>query len=212
MENHGRKLYLWVAVGAAICIFQYSALAEGYYSFGKTVNKSFGDPNKKTALTENIFVSIPGTVLDVDLALNVEHTSVCDLQISIVNPAGTSACINSYDVYNFVPGRRNFYWTIFDAESPSGIDSGKPPFTGLYRPNGPDSLTAFYGQPSYGFWQVIIKDAVFGDTGTFKNVRLDFHINPEPSTAPLFAPEPSTMLLFAFSAVIGISLGKSKRA
>jgi subtilisin-like proprotein convertase family protein len=211
MDYHSEKLLFWAAVGAVVCVFQYSALADGFYSFGRTVNKSFGDPNEKNIiLSEDIFVPIAGKVLNIDLALNIEHTSICDLQISLVSPANTSACINSYDVYTFVHGRANFYWTIFDAESPFDIDSGKPPYTGLYRPNGPDSLTDFYNQQSYGLWQVKIKDAVRADTGTFKGVRLDFHINPELPTVPLFVPEPSTILLFAFSAAISISLGKPK--
>ncbi len=215
MDNHGRMLYLLVAAGVVICVFQYSAPAEGYYSFGRTVNKSFGDPNEKTVLTEDIFVPIAGKVIDIDLALDIEHTSICDLQISLKNPAGTVARINSYDKYTLVPHKANFYWTIFDAESPFAIDSGEPPFTGLYRPNGPDSLTVFYNQQSFGTWRVGIKDAVYGDTGTFKGVRLDFHINPElnpklyPELNPELNPEPSTIVLFAISAVICISLGKS---
>jgi len=189
------------AVGAVVCAFQYSVSAEGYYSFGRSINKSFGDANEETMLTESIFVPIEGTVLDVDLALNVEHPSICDLQIFLESPAGTRVCINSYDVHTpFVAGRKDFYWTIFDAESPVDIDSGTSPFSGLYRGNGPDSLTVFYGQQSYGTWQVTISDKVLGDTGTFKGVRLDFHINPEPST----------MLLFLFSAVIGIFSDKPK--
>lgn len=203
MDYHSRKLRFWAAVGAVVCIFQYSVLAEGYYSFGRTINKSFGDPNEKTLLTEDIFVPIHGTVLNVDLALNIEHTSICDLQIYLQSPAGTRVCINSYDVSGvnkFEPNRANFYWTIFDAESPFSINSGKPPFTGLYRPNGPDSLTVFYNQQSFGTWQVSVYDKVYGDTGTFKGVRLDFHVNPEPSI----------ILLFGVSAAIGISLGKSR--
>lgn len=190
-----------------LCIFQHSALATGYYSFGRTVNKSFGDPNKKDiTLTEDIFVPIAGKVLDIDLALNIEHTSICDLQIYLISPAGTTACINSYNVYTFKPNKANFYWTVFDAESPFSIDSGKPPFTGLFRPNGPDSLTAFYGQQSYGTWQVRVTDCIYGDTGTFKGVRLDFQINSEI----LNLPEPSTILLFGFSAALGIIRHKPK--
>jgi len=204
MDYHSRKLRFWAAVGAVICIFQYSVLAEGYYSFGRTINKSFGDPNEENImLVENIFVPIEGSIIDIDLALNIEHTSICDLQIYLQSPAGTRVCINSYDVSGvnkFEPNRANFYWTIFDAESPFSINSGKPPYTGLYRPNGPDSLTDFYNQQSFGTWQVRIKDAVLADTGTFKGVRLDFHINPEPST----------ILLFGVFAAIGISLGKSR--
>lgn len=201
MDNHNRTLCLWAAAGVIICIFQYSAPAEYYRSFGRSINKSFGDPNEKNnEVVENIFVPIAGKVLDIDLALNIEHTSICDLQIYLKSPAGTEVCINSYDVDTFVKNKENFYWTIFDAESPLGIDSGKPPFCGLFRPNGPDSLTAFYGQQSSGTWQVRVKDCIYADTGTFKGVRLDFHINPEPST----------VLLFAFSALIGISLGKRR--
>jgi subtilisin-like proprotein convertase family protein len=216
MDYHSEKLLFWAAVGAVVCVFQYSALADGFYSFGRTVNKSFGDPNEKNIiLSEDIFVPIAGKVLNIDLALNIEHTSICDLQIYLTSPAGTVACINSYDFDKdggrmFEPNRTNFYWTIFDAESPFDIDRGTPPFTGTYRSNGPDSLTVFYNQPSYGLWQVKIKDAVRADTGTFKGVRLDFHINPELPTVPLFVPEPSTILLFAFSAAISISLGKPK--
>ena len=197
-----------MAVGAVLCIsiFQYSTLAAGYYSFGRTVNKSFGDPNlKDITLSEDIFVPISGQVLDIDLALNIGHTSICDLWIYLESPAGKKVCINSYDVHTFKPHLENFYWTIFDAESPFSIDSGKPPFTGLYRPNGPDSLTDLYGQQSYGTWKVSVCDTVYADTGIFKDVRLDFHINP----GPLLAPEPSTILLFTFSAIISISRRKS---
>ncbi|MGB8225316.1 MAG: proprotein convertase P-domain-containing protein [Sedimentisphaerales bacterium] len=206
MDNHSRILRLWAAAGVIICIFQYSASAEGYYSFGRSINKPFGDPNlKNIEVVENIFVPITGKVLNIDLALNIEHTSICDLQIYLKSPAGTEVCINSYD-YDidggrmFEPNRQNFYWTVFDAESPISIDSGKSPYCGLFRPNGPGSLTDFYGEQSYGTWQVRVKDWIYADTGTFKGVRLDFYINPEPST----------VLLFAFSALIGISSGKHR--
>lgn len=211
MNNQSRKLRLWAAVGAAICIFQYSALADSYYSFGKTINKSFGEPCDKTLLTTDIFVPAAGKVLDIDLALDIAHTSICDLQISLVSPAGTFACINSYDIYTFVPHRQNFNWTIFDAESPFYIDDGTPPFSGAYRPNGPDSLTDFYGEQSYGIWQVRVYDGVLGDTGTFKAARLDFRIKPDSPVIPLFIPEPSTLLLFALCAAIGAFSGKQKQ-
>jgi subtilisin-like proprotein convertase family protein len=194
MDEHSGKGRLWAA-GVVVCIFQYSTFATGYYSFGKSVNLSFGADYTKTMLKTDIFVPISGNVLDLNLALDIEHTSVSDLQIYIKSPAETLACINSYDVYNFVPDRKNFYWTIFDAESSVSIDSGSSPFSGLFRPNGPDSLTGFYGQQSFGIWQVWVYDAVFYNTGTFKGARLDFFINPEPATILLFC----LGLPFAFS-------------
>ena len=194
MDKHSGKKRLW-AIGVVVCIFQYSTFAKGYYSFGKSVNLSFGAENTKTMLKTDIFVPISGKVLDLNLALDIEHTSISDLQIYIKSPAETLACINSYDIYNFVPGRKDFYWTIFDAESSVSIDSGSSPFSSLFHPNGPDSLTGFYGQQSFGIWQVWVYDAVYNDTGTFKGARLDFFINPEPATILLFC----LGLSFAFS-------------
>jgi subtilisin-like proprotein convertase family protein len=178
MDEHSRK-YLWM-VGAAVCIFQCSAFGTAYYSFGRNINLSFGAENTKTMLKTEIFVPITGKVLDLNLALNIEHTSICDLQIYVKSPSGTVALINSYDIYTLVPDRKDFLWTIFDAESPISIDAGSSPFSGRFRPNGPDSLTAFYGQQSYGKWEVWVYDGVYYNTGTFKGARLDFFINPEP--------------------------------
>jgi subtilisin-like proprotein convertase family protein len=178
MDEHSRK-YLWM-VAVAVCILQYSAFGMAYYSFGKNINLSFGAENKKTMLKTDIFVPVHGKVLDLNLALNIRHTSICDLKIYVKSPSGTLALINSYDVDTFVPGRTDFRWTIFDAESNISIDAGSSPFSGRFRPNGPDSLTAFYGQQSYGKWEVWGYDWVYYNTGTFKDARLDFFINPEP--------------------------------
>jgi subtilisin-like proprotein convertase family protein len=167
-------------VAVAVCILQPSVFGAAYYSFGRNVNLSFGAENTKTMLKTDIFVPVSGKVLDLNLALNIRHTSICDLKIYVKSPSGTLAIINSYNVYTFVPGRTDFRWTIFDAESPISIDAGSSPFTGRFRPNGPDSLTAFYNQQSYGKWEVWVYDGVYYNTGTFKGARLDFFINPEP--------------------------------
>jgi subtilisin-like proprotein convertase family protein len=176
-----RKKYLWPAA-VMFCIFQCSVFGATYYSFGKNFNLSFGAENTKTMLKTEIFVPVSGKVLDLNLMLNIEHTSICDLQIYIKNPAGDAAMINSYDVYTFVPSQKNFKWTIFDAESPISIDSSSSPFSGRLCPNGPDSLTAFYNQQSYGKWEVWVYDCIYNDTGTFKGARFDFLINPEPAS------------------------------
>lgn len=193
------KKCLFIIAGAFLGIFHFSAAAS-YYSFGRTFSDYFGDPNKINSLTENIIVPISGRVAGIDLAVNIEHTSVCDLKIYLISPSGTGACINSYDVHTFKPHQVNFYWTIFDAESLFSINSGTAPFTGLYRPNGPDSLTDFYGEQSKGTWQVKVTDWIYNDTGTFKGIRLDFDIEPQQ----MFIPEPSTLLLLAFSAFLKI--------
>jgi subtilisin-like proprotein convertase family protein len=200
MDEHSKKLHLLAAVGAAVCLFQYSTFASAYYSFGRSVNKSFGPDYEKTTLIEDIFVPISGTILDLNLALDIEHPSICDFRIYIINPAGSiAACINGYDVYTFKPHLANLYWTVFDAEAPVSIDSGQSPFCGLYCPNKPDNLTKFYGQQSFGNWQVRIDDWIFADTGIFKGVRLDFCIDQTADVQLI--PEPAAILFFCLGGI-----------
>ena len=196
MNKHSRK-YLWM-VGVAVCILQYSAFGSAYYSFGKNINLSFDAENKKTLLKTNIFVPVHGNVLDLNLALNIKHTSTCDLQIYVKSPTGTVALINGYDFDTFVPGRTDFRWTILDAESPISINAGASPFAGRFRPNGPDSLTSFYGQQSYGKWEVWVYDWIYADTGTFKGARLDFFISPE---SIFLLPEPVSILIMLIGGI-----------
>lgn len=180
MDKQSRK-YLYTAM-VAVCILQSTVFGAAYYSFGRNINLSFGEDYTKTMLKTEIFVPVSGKVLDLNLALNIKHTSICDLQIYVKSPSGTVAFINSYDTDTFVPYRNDFHWTVFDAESPISIDSGSSPFSSRFRPNGPDSLTTFYGQQSYGKWEVWVYDWVYYNTGTFKGARLDFFINPEPAS------------------------------
>ncbi|MBN1788623.1 MAG: proprotein convertase P-domain-containing protein [Sedimentisphaerales bacterium] len=197
-----------MAVGICICIFQYSAPAGEYYSFGRSVNKSFGEEYlRDVVLTEDIFIPVEGTIIDVDLALDIDHTCICDLQIYLRSPAGEYRCLFSYDWSNHKIGTKipDFYWTVFDDESTVSINDGQSPFCGLYRPNGSGSLSDFYGQQSCGMWQVKVCDLVYGSTGVFKGVRLDFHIDTESSIETLSVnstPEPSTGLLLVVSALI----------
>ena len=59
MDEHSGKGCLWTAgavwVWVVVCIFQYSTFATGYYSFGKSVNLSFGADYTKTMLKKDIF-------------------------------------------------------------------------------------------------------------------------------------------------------------
>jgi subtilisin-like proprotein convertase family protein len=126
-------------------------------------------------------VPVSGKILNLDLALNINHTSFCDLVIYLDNPAGQSACINLYDVYTFVPNRAINGWIILDEESVFGIDQTSDFFLTLFKPNGDDRLSVFYNQQSGGIWRVRIQDAIYSHTGTIKDVRMDMLINPEPS-------------------------------
>jgi subtilisin-like proprotein convertase family protein len=199
MDIHSKKLYLMVTGGVIIILFQTVVLGEDYCSFGRGINQPFESNETKSWVSTEIFVPVSGTVHDIDLALNLKHTSFCDLQIFIVSPQGTAACINYYDKDNFAKNRNINGWLVLDEESPFDIDSAPQLNMGLFRPNGPDRLSDFYGQQSYGAWQVRIYDARYGDTGIVRDVRLDFSIDTKLLN-PLFVPEPATLLLAAAGA------------
>jgi subtilisin-like proprotein convertase family protein len=208
MDIHSKKLYLMVTGGAVIVLFSSAIFAADYYSFGKRINQPFESNETKSWVGTEIFVPVSGTVSSIDLAINMKHTSFCDLQIYISCPGLVDdKCINTYDYKTFVPGRNINGWLMLDEESPFDIDSASQLNMGLFRPNGPDRLSDFYGQQSYGIWQVRIYDAWYGDTGIVKDVRLDFSIDPKPLT-PLFVPEPATLLLVAVGATF---LRKTKK-
>jgi subtilisin-like proprotein convertase family protein len=200
MDYHSKRLCALFASGIFVVIFQMSAFGANYFSFGKSVNQSWDRDNSKVCwVSTSIFVPASGTIQNIDLALDLQHTSFCDLWIYIDSPSGTTACINSYDMYNFKAGRNINGWIVFDEESPFSIDQAQQLNMGLFRPNGPSSLSMFYGEQSSGSWKVRIQDTRFYDTGILKDVRFDMLIEPE-SLNPIFVPEPTTLLLAAAGA------------
>jgi hypothetical protein len=151
MNYQSKRLCVLLASGIFVVISQMTAFGADYYSFGKSVNQSFGpDYPKGCWVSTNISVPVSGTIQNIDLALNLQHTSFCDLWIYIDSPSGTTACINSYDMYNFKAGRNINGWIVFDEESLFAIDAAQQLNMGLFRSNGPDRLSMFYGEQSYG--------------------------------------------------------------
>ena len=129
-----------------------------------------------------VFATAEEIIIDVDVTVNITHSSLCDLQIYLQSPAGTRLCLNSYDIDDFIPFEENFSWTTFDDQAQTAVENGQDPFTGRFRPKSPASLSVFNGENVYGLWRIQIYDAVYDDSGTLHNVRLDFVVNPEPGT------------------------------
>jgi subtilisin-like proprotein convertase family protein len=194
MDYHSKRLCALFAGVVFVVISQMSAFGATYFSFGKSVNQSWGQDYEKNWVCTSIFVPVSGTIQNIDLALNLQHTSFCDLWIYIDSPSGTTACINSYDEDNFVAHRNINGWIVFDEESLFDIDNTSQFNMGLFKSNGPDSLSMFYGEQSYGTWQVRIQDVRYNDTGALKDVRFDMLIDSKP-LIPLVIPEPSILLL-----------------
>ncbi|UCF44515.1 MAG: proprotein convertase P-domain-containing protein [Planctomycetota bacterium] len=124
------------------------------------------------------------TVRDLDVGINVTHTSAFDLQIFLQSPAGTNLCLNMYNFDEFFEGA-DYADTVFDDEALTAIEHGLPPFNGRFKPRAPNLLDAFDGEDTFGQWRLRIYDAYIYDTGQLKNFKLFITI-PEPTSLSLF--------------------------
>jgi hypothetical protein len=127
-----------------------------------------------------IQVTDHGTISDLDVSINVTHSSVFDLQISLHSPSGTLLYLNRYDLADFLDGA-DYIHTIFDDEAERAIGQGRPPFAGRFRPRAPGLLEVFDGQDIFGPWRLRVYDFWHNDTGTLNSFELIVS-TPEPAT------------------------------
>ncbi|MCI0635764.1 MAG: proprotein convertase P-domain-containing protein, partial [Actinobacteria bacterium] len=125
-----------------------------------TAPSAIPDPG---AITSSIEIAVNGDgiiVTDVVVTVvNLDHTYLSDLRISIISPSGTEVLLfnrrggSSDDLTN----------TRFDDGATLGIGSGSAPFAGSFRPESP--LSAFGGEDGEGIWLLSIEDLVAQDHG-----------------------------------------------
>ncbi|MHC4459983.1 MAG: proprotein convertase P-domain-containing protein [Planctomycetota bacterium] len=127
------------------------------------------------------------TVSELDIRINITHTSAFDLQIFLQSPAGTTLCLNMYNPFDEYFEGENYTQTIFDDEAETAIEQAEPPFTGRFRPKAIDAgnlLEVFNDQDAYGLWRLQIYDAFYADTGSLDSFELII-TTPEPATSIL---------------------------
>jgi subtilisin-like proprotein convertase family protein len=110
------------------------------------------------------------TVLGISPAINITHTYLAELSISIISPSGTETALVS-GVGN---DGDNFTNTVFDDYAPTSIDdtANKPPYTGIFKPL--EKLWLLNGEPSFGEWKLKIVDNGGGDGGVLNGWSISF--------------------------------------
>ena len=103
-----------------------------------------------------------GNIRDINVLLDIQHTWVGDLDVSLIGPRGKTVQLVGRDG----GGSDNFRFTILDDEAAGGIEDGRPPFRGVFRPRG--SLADFDGRDPNGTWTLEIKDQAFADGGRLR--------------------------------------------
>jgi len=107
-----------------------------------------------------------GALTDLDVTLNITHTWVGELDISITSPGGTTVVLSSLNGGSGF----NFTGTIFDDEAPTAISSGFAPFTGSFQPDG--SLSDLDGEVPVGTWTMTV-DNIGPDVGSLNSWGLE---------------------------------------
>jgi subtilisin-like proprotein convertase family protein len=138
------------------------------------------------------------TIADLDVAINLTHTNVFDLQLYVQNPSGAIALLNMYDPANGYFHGANYSQTVFDDEATTSIRNGTAPFTGHFRPL--DSLSVFDGGDAYGPWRLRVYDAFYADTGELQTFGLCI-------TTPSSVPAPTGLAL----TLVGLGLIRRPR-
>lgn len=191
--------------GKSFAIGYTSATTCNSYSFGN----AFSIPYSTSYTSKTVSVpSSAGNISDVNVAVNVTHTRLSDLEIQIVNPQGTIVRLFTKSC----GGTSSTLALQFD-DSGSALDCSKTTEQ-IVIPA--EDLIAFNGQNPGGTWTFRVRDAVSGMFGTINSAsvnictqtftlgtddfeNIDFALYPNPNKGSFtiqFASESNAVKVF----------------
>jgi subtilisin-like proprotein convertase family protein len=163
----------------------------------KTASLAIPD-NNPTGVSSTVNVTgLTGTILDLDVTINVTHTAVGDLRLNLVSPSGTLVTLVNQRGDDGV----NFANTTFDdsATVPIGnILPAESPYAARFIPETP--LAAVDGETPNGTWTLQVFDLAANDLGTLDNWSMAI------ATA---ASEPSSVSTDSGNAYLDLPAGSS---
>ena len=133
-----------------------------------------------STFTSNRVVADDFCIADVNVDMDISHTFIGDLIVSLTSPAGTTVTL-----HNRTGGSANDIMTMYDDE----------PGTGVTPPDGPGSLSDFDGESSLGTWTLTVSDNASADTGTLNGWSMGIAPNPSP-----ICPQPELVHEFTLDA------------
>ena len=137
------------------------------------------DPGPPSTVTSSIHVSGMGGMVvdDLNLTVDIEHTWVNDLTITLIGPDNHRVVLVEQEGGD----ADDFHNTTFDDEADTSITEASAPFTGALRPEG--NLSDFYDTIADGTWTLEISDSAQHDGGLLRSWSMDLTVKtPEPTT------------------------------
>ncbi len=126
--------------------------------------------------------SLSESISDIDVEVDIEHTYVSDLMLTLIAPDGTRVPLAD----RVGGGDDNFTNTLFDDEATASVENASAPFTGSFKPSG--SLADLDGMSPNGLWTLEIHDVAHQDGGTLNRWRLN--ITTDESVDPIDPVDP----------------------
>lgn len=132
-------------------------------------------------------INVPNDVIisKVNVSVNITHSWIQDLDITLISPNGTSILLFS----NNCTDEKGLDVT-FDDDASSSIICGATIVSGTYTPT--SALSGFIGEDSLGNWDLKVYDGYNGDTGTINSWSLEI-CNAQTATNSTFTNSPITV-------------------
>lgn len=115
-----------------------------------------------------ITVTSQGTVIDLNVSVDITHSRTGDLRLILTGPTGSVSLLSDRNGGN----GDNYTQTTFDDQATVSISEGTPPFSGRFRPE--MALSNFSNKPMNGTWTFRINDGAISNTGTLNSWCLHF--------------------------------------
>lgn len=130
--------------------------------------------NNSTGVGSTINVPTTTLITDVNVTVNITHTWVNDLILTLIAPNGTQIVLSNRNGAN---NTENYIDTVFDSDATDLIENGSAPFTGTFVPD--EDLGALIGGLSDGNWTLNVSDNVGDDIGQIDSWTLEICGSPQ---------------------------------
>ncbi|XLS29575.1 reprolysin-like metallopeptidase [Flavobacteriaceae bacterium M23B6Z8] len=114
----------------------------------------------------SVFVPDDLPITDINVTLNITHSFISDLRITLVSPAGTEVVLFAFDCND----SENMQVT-YDDDGINPVCGSNPALTGTLIPL--QALSTFNGESSRGNWALIVEDTFDFDGGAINTFDLE---------------------------------------
>lgn len=122
--------------------------------------------NNSSGINSIINISDIIEISEVKITLNITHSYIGDLKITLKNPAGEEITL----VQNSDQNGSNYTGTTFDDAATLTLLQGAAPYNGTYKPK--DAFSVYNATKSQGDWTLNISDNEADDEGSLLNWKI----------------------------------------